>query len=289
MTHLDQTLSKNIEDQLVARNLRGMKTVQPALESGYILRAAQLMLSAKGTVLIGTGFPVIDTFETDGPVGAIALYNAFERLGAHPILVCGAPLSVALSSRYRVHEIKVGPHDKQNEEATDALLALNPELIVSIERPGQAADGKYYNMRGEDISARAGCFDSFFRHATCPTIAIGDGGNEIGMGNIQKALQQLDIQAAATPCTELVIADVSNWAALGLIAMLSYLTQQDLLQDIDSVQVLSFLSERGSVDGVTRENTLTEDGLDASEGLQLLAQLKQTVQKYGLEQQERTS
>lgn len=277
MNTIAQTLSCDIENLLVERNLRGMKTVQGALPAGYVLRAAQLMLPIRGRVLIGTGFPVVDTFETDGPVGAIALYNAFEALGAEPVIVCGPPLSDELADQYRVHPLKVGPHESQDQEALAALKELEPELIVSIERPGQAADGKYYNMRGEDISPRAACFDSFFHHATCPTIAIGDGGNEIGMGNIQEALKDLDIQAAATGCNELVIADVSNWAALGLIAMLDWLTGQELLQKIDSIGVLKFLSERGSVDGVTRENTLTEDGLPAQDGIDLIDRLQALV------------
>jgi hypothetical protein len=277
MNTIAQTLSCDIENLLVERNLRGMKTVQGALPAGYVLRAAQLMLPIRGRVLIGTGFPVVDTFETDGPVGAIALYNAFEALGAEPVIVCGPPLSDELADQYRVHPLKVGPHESQDQEALTALKELEPELIVSIERPGQAADGKYYNMRGEDISPRAACFDSFFHHATCPTIAIGDGGNEIGMGNIQEALKDLDIQAAATGCNELVIADVSNWAALGLIAMLDWLTGQELLNKIDSLGVLKFLSERGSVDGVTRENTLTEDGLPAQDGIDLIDRLQALV------------
>jgi len=272
-----QKLSIEIETILVERNLRGMKTVQGALSQGYILRAAQLMLPIRGRVLIGTGFPVVDTFETDGPVGAIALYQAFEALGAEPVIVCGPPLSDELSKNYRVHSLKVGPHGERDQEALQALKSLTPELIVSIERPGMAADGNYYNMRGEDISARAACFDTFLHHADCPTIAIGDGGNEIGMGNIQHALKDLDIQAAATECTELVIADVSNWAALGLIAMIDWLTGQDLLGDLDSLAVLQYLSERGSVDGVTRDNTLTEDGLPAQDGIDLIARLREVV------------
>jgi hypothetical protein len=278
-TSIAQQLSIEIENILVERNLRGMKTVQSALTAGYILRAAQLMLPIRGCVLIGTGFPVVDTFETDGPVGAIALYQAFEALGAQPIIVCGAPLSDQLAKHYRVHSLKIGPHGDRDQEALKTLKNLKPELIVSIERPGMAADGNYYNMRGEDISARAACFDTFMTHTTCPTIAIGDGGNEIGMGNIQEALKDLDIQAAATECTELVIADVSNWAALGLIAMLDWLTGQDQLGQLDSMAVLKYLSQRGSVDGVTRDNTLTEDGLPAQDGIDLIARLRQRVKK----------
>jgi hypothetical protein len=274
-----EALSIEIENILVERNLRGMKTVQGALTPGYVLRAAELILPVKGRVLIGTGFPVIDTFETDGPVGAIALYQSLEALGAEPVIVCGPPLSDQLQKDYRVYSLKVGPHEGRNEEAINALNDLNPQLIISIERPGMAADGNYYNMRGEDISARAACFDTFLQHAKCPTIAIGDGGNEIGMGNIQEALQNLDIQAAVTECSELIIADVSNWAALGLIAMIDFLTKSDLLDKLDSMSILKYLSKRGSVDGVTRDNTLTEDGLPAQYGIDLTARLRMLVKQ----------
>ncbi|MBU3068899.1 DUF4392 domain-containing protein [Aestuariicella sp. G3-2] len=270
----EQTLSQQIEDLLVARNPRGMKEVQPALTPGYYRRAARLMRDVKGTVLIGTGFPVVDTFETDGPVGAIALYNALETLGAKPVIVCGPPLSTSMADQFRVHEIQVGPHSNREQEAQQALQQLQPELIISIERPGQASDGNYYNMRGEDISPRAACFDTFMQQASCPTIAIGDGGNEIGMGNIQDALKNLDIVPAATTCSELVIADVSNWAAHGLIALLGWWNKQDLLADIDPLAILQYLSERGSVDGVTRLNELTEDGMPASEGMQVIQELR---------------
>jgi hypothetical protein len=145
-------LSRTIEDILVARNLRGMQTVQPHLEPGYCLRAARILQNCTGNILIGTGFPVVKTFETDGPVGAIAMYEAFEKLGATPTIVCGRPLSQVLAAKYRVHEIRVGDHDKREHEALEALEQLRPDAIISIERPGQAADGNYYNKIG-----RASC------------------------------------------------------------------------------------------------------------------------------------
>ncbi len=272
-------MSRQIENLLVSRNLRGMAKVQEALAPGYCLRAAELMnhcVEKKGTVLIGTGFPVVDTFETDGPVGAISLYRAMEKLGAKPVLVCGAPLSQALSADYRVQEIQVGEVDQgeREAEARQALSLLKPDLIISIERPGQAADGGYYNMRGESISPRSACFDTFMRQAQCPTIAIGDGGNEIGMGNVQQALQELDIVPAATCCDELVVADVSNWGGHGLVALLGRLQGEDLLADFSNEAVLRYLSERGSVDGVTRRNELTEDSLPCADGQALIGELR---------------
>ena len=149
--------------------------------------------------------------------------------------------------------------------------------MVAIERPGQAADGGYYNMRGESISARTACFDTFITQAPCPTLAIGDGGNEIGMGKVTAALQELNIVPAVTTCDELLVADVSNWGAYGLIAFLSVWHNEDLLARIDPQAILAYLSELGSVDGVTRINELTEDGLAPSEGLSVIAEIRQAI------------
>ena len=129
-------------------------------------------------------------------------------------------------------------------------------------------------MRGEDISDRCACFDHFLESADCPTIAIGDGGNEIGMGNISEELAQLDIIPSATTCDELLIADVSNWGALGVIAILGYWQKADLLATISPRAVLHYLSERGSVDGVSRENTVTEDSLPVEAGEAVLKELR---------------
>ena len=276
MTPNDElALSRRIEDILVARNLRGMKTVQPALEPGYCLRAARILQGCDGNVIIGTGFPVVKTFETDGPVGAIALYEVLEKLGATPHIVCGKPLSSALAEKFHVHEISVGDHDRREQEALDALQALQPQAIVSIERPGQAADGEYYNMRGESISAYTACFDSFMRLCDCPTVAIGDGGNEIGMGKVAEALKELAIVPAATGCDELIVADVSNWGAYGIISFLSLWSERDFLREIVPLDILRYISELGSVDGVTRENRLTEDSLDPREGESVIQELRE--------------
>ena len=118
----DLALSRTIEDILVARNLRGMKSVQPYLKPGYCMRAANILRHCKGHVFIGTGFPVVDTFETDGPVGTIALYDALETLGASPVIVCGRPISGLLASKYRVHEIRVGDHDQRGQRRDSSTI-----------------------------------------------------------------------------------------------------------------------------------------------------------------------
>ncbi len=272
MTELE--LSQAIEDVLVARNPRNMQTAQAALTPGYYLRAAKYLEGLNGAVIIGTGFPVGDTFETDGPVGAIALYDTLKALGADPWLACAAPLSRALQDDYQVLELRAADLASAQLEAAKNLQKLNPVALISIERPGLTDDGCYYNMRGENITARCGFFDPYVQAALCPTIAIGDGGNEIGMGNIARAISELDINVAVTRCDELLVADVSNWGAYGLISFLGLWAGQDLLAKLSPSDILQYLSNKGSVDGVTRENTTTEDGLPASEGYSVIKELQ---------------
>jgi hypothetical protein len=271
----EQGLSEAIEALLVARNLRQMAVARRALEPGYYLRGARHLHGTSGTVIIATGFPVADTFETDGPVGAMALYGALQTLGARPVIACGTPLSHALASHYRVLELRARDLESARREAREQLQALKPEAIVVIERPGIAGDGRYYNMHGEDISTACHCFDPYISEASCPTIAIGDGGNEIGMGNIAERLTDIDVTVSVTRCDELLVADVSNWGAYGMIALLALWSGRDLLRSVSPLELLRHVSARGSVDGVTGENTLTEDGLHARSGLHVIRQLRE--------------
>ena len=266
--------SMRIENRLVALNPRGMRSIQSVLPSGYVQRAATMIYQRKGVVFIGTGFPVLDTFETDGPLGAIAIYEALDTLGFTPVLVCGRPLSDVLVQRYRVRQLTVGDLSDAKAQASSALSEETPVAIISIERPGLSNEGRYFNMRGEDISAKCACFDEFLIQARCPTVAIGDGGNEIGMGNATAALASLDITPAATPCDELVVADVSNWGGYALVALWGMWAKRDLLAEFDMHGVLAYLSANKSVDGVTRKNTLTEDGMSLDKGDALLADLR---------------
>ncbi|NRQ42852.1 DUF4392 domain-containing protein [Rheinheimera sp. YQF-2] len=271
-------LSQQIEQLLVRQNLRGMASLKPHLRPGYILRAARVINQCRGTVLIGTGFPVLNTFETDGPVGAIGLYQLLKCLGAAPVIVCGDPLYSALKADYQCYQISVNQFDALPAIAEAALAQLKPQLVISIERPGFNAQQRYANMRGEDISARCASFDYFLTQAPCPTIGIGDGGNEIGMGNLLQAVSALNITPCVTECDELIVADVSNWAAWGIAAMVSLLRGENLLAGAEPLTILQYLSAKGSVDGVTRLNTLTEDGLAHTEGQQLIDDLSTLIQ-----------
>ena len=145
-----------------------------------------------------------------------------------------------------------------------------PALVISIERPGAAADGRCYNMAGEDISDRCGQVEPYLTQANCPTIAIGDGGNELGMGNVLESLAALNIKPAVSQCEELIVADVSNWAAYALCAVTDWLAGNLHDTSPEILSELEYLISKGAIDGVTGEATPTEDGFAAVEGQDLV-------------------
>ena len=272
------SLSAAIEARLVEGNPRGMQTLRRALEPGYCLRAARTLADAR-RVIIGTGFPVEETFETDGPPGAMALARALAARGTDVHLACAPPIARVLAEHFAVLELSAFDHASARREAGERLAAIRPDAVVSIERPGLAADGRYYNMRGEDISERCAIFDDYLRLADCPTIAIGDGGNEIGMGRLATEIAALAIPAAATGCDELIVADVSNWGAYALVALLDPDRGAAALNAIAHREMLEALAAAGGVDGVTRAATATEDGLRAAVGERLIADLRRLVEQ----------
>ena len=258
--------SHSIESLLTRQNHRGMDDIRRGLPPGYLLRAARTLIDHIGAVFIVTGFPVADTFETDGPAGALAMYRLAERLGGTPTIISDPTVVSALRASYRCHTIT---HDSERD-ARELFAQREPQVVISIERPGAAQDGSYYNMAGEDISHACLTAEPYLAHANCPTIAIGDGGNELGMGNVAKGLSTLNIRAAASTVDELIVADVSNWAAYALCAFTDWLvgntpgTIGQIQIDIDS------LVAQGAVDGVTRQPTATEDGFSLADTAALM-------------------
>lgn len=266
--------SQHIEKIILQFNTRGMVPLAQAMPGGYCRRAARLIENNKGTVLIGTGFPVNGSFETDGPLGAVAMYRVLSHLGYDPVFVCGPPLARILAGRFQTYELPILAWQDSVPVVQKVLDKLQPTLMLSVERPGITASGRYFNMNGRDISAFTAKFDLFFNFGTCATIAFGDGGNEIGMGNVNHLLTELPIVPSVTTCDELVIATVSNWGVYGVIAELSDIVSQDLFSCFKPVATLSYLMSNGGMDGVTTEATPTEDGFPMAVGDQIIRQLR---------------
>jgi hypothetical protein len=227
----------SIETIILAQDKRGIAALRPHLPPHYCMETARFLLTHPGTVFIATGFYIFDAQapETDGPPGALAIGNALMALGRQVVYVSDAytaPLLTHLAGPVaEVVDFPIADAQASQQYATELLTRFDPAMLIAIERCGLTHVGTYLNMRGRDISATTARVDELFlQHPH--TIGIGDGGNEIGMGNLAPhipAVGTLPDVPATTCTTHLVIASVANWGAYGLIAALSKLVDQNLL------------------------------------------------------------
>jgi hypothetical protein len=98
------------------------------------------------------------------------------------------------------------------------------------------------------------------------TIGVGDGGNEIGMGNVRARVRHAGRLAARIASIvrvdHLVVAGVSNWGAYGIVAHLGRLAGRLLLHTPDDERrLVDACVAAGACDGVTRRREPTVDGL----------------------------
>lgn len=266
-----------VEEVLLTHSSRGMERVREYLEPGYCGRAAKMLLEARGNVLIGTGFPVKGVFETDGPVGAVSIYAVLDNLGAVPVFVCAPPISRILSMRYRTCEFPIAKDPQSRELGKRIMEEYDPSLLVSVERAGRNRHGQYTNFQGVDISDHTAKLDILFDMAVCPTLAFGDGGNEIGMGKALPAFDHLDIEPSVTGCDELVISTVTNWGVYGAIAVMSRITSVNLFNSFDPEEIMGFLVENGAIDGITHRQEMSEDGFHYTTGLEIIERLSSVL------------
>ena len=269
---------RTVEEVILQHGDRGIERVAGCLPPHYCLRAAEALWACpRGCVLLATGFPVRGTYETDGPIAAVGLYGALMHLGFEPHFVAAPPIAHVLAERYRVIEFPILSMQESLRPARDLLADRRPVAMISIERPGHAADGRCYNMAHQDISDHAAKLGVLFDAAECLTIGVGDGGNEIGMGNVQDALAGLEIRPCVVRVTHLIAATTSNWGVYGLMACLSHLSGRPLLDDVDEHAVFDFFLSRHAVDGRTLRREKTVDGhhLDRTTGI--LGQLREVI------------
>jgi hypothetical protein len=234
--------------------------------------AARSLARARRT-LVTTGFSVgPGQPETDGPPGAAALGRALRLLGQKVAFVTdeiAVPLvEAALEALGETATVITFDGDGSLRAARRFLSAESPTHLVSIERPGRARDGDYRSARGESVRAWNAPLDALFLAAPrrVTTIGIGDGGNEIGMGNVRGRITRVDARArsiaSVVKVKHLVVAGTSNWGAYGVVAELSRLTGRALLHSSEEeTRMVEACVAAGAVDGITRRREPTVDGL----------------------------
>ena len=184
-----------------------------------------------------------------------------------------------------------------------------PSLIVACERAGPARDGVCYTMRGVSMSKLVAPLHKLVVERQCQSagqpppscVAIGDGGNELGMGKVMDAVEKhipLGKKiGCVVPADRLIASSVSNWGAYGLAAAVALCRAQidprfgktDAAADSaivhewinrclpteqDEVDLLDRCVKAGCRDGVTGKMEATVDGMPLEHSLQCLRDIR---------------
>ena len=211
-----------------------------------LVAAAALALNGPpGRVLIAGGAAVpghMPVGENDGPIGSVVLARALVRIG-HEVAIVTDPVAAepfrgllrSLGGCDGVRVIEIGLGD----EAMQRELAAGFDIYCAIERLGGNPHGIIYGATGVSRAPHRANLDRLFqlaRERGAPTIGIGDGGNEIGFGNIHRQMMDRLSEFAfceRTPCgggvysavntDVLLVANTSNMGAHAVVAGLALL------------------------------------------------------------------
>jgi hypothetical protein len=256
---------------------RGIGQMALAAGAGNLHTAFHTIWKADN-VMLCTGFNVCldehgnPTPETDGPVGTAILAYAGYVTGKSVVVVADnhnchlVREALLILDRACARHVKFGPVSAQLGTKLEQMQAIvdkhNVDAIVHTEVPGRNNMGIYSNMRGIPIGSFNAPLDEVMNIANgldVPTIGVGDGGNEAGMGGltgVPKALNGNEMQAVVQAKHQ-ILAWNSN---LGAIALAEILLAANGKPRSCSAAQLGQLIERtlneGGVDGVSRGRIL---------------------------------
>ena len=276
----------------LARRDPGSRGLASFAETHELLAAAGTLLSGQRVILL-TGFCIRVALigETDGPSGSLALADALRQLGKEVVLLTDRHSAALLDAGSRIYGAPFTTHSLSLEqtaadrEILDLLSSFSPTEVVSIERPGSALDGHRYSMRGEILDDLVPAADRLLEPGfsrAYRTIAVGDGGNELGFGKLRETLKARvahgELIFCATPADYMIPAGISNWGAHALAAALSLLAGRCLLHPpARELAVLEAMVTAGAVDGCTRRNEVSVDGLPWPEYARVIADIHEEV------------
>lgn len=258
-------------------------------------------IGAKDTVFIITGF-ILSPFnqpETDGVIGSLLLARALIMASdAKPFLICPedakkAVINCAVSIGLQVFEtagevmetpFSIGiisftkEKSKAEEQAESIINSVGlPSAVISVEAPGANAEGEYHNAAGENVTALEAKSDVLFcllRRKGVMSLAVGDLGNETGMGtigaDIRKGIPYTDrgecrcgcgggiLAASEADC--IITAATSDWGCYGLIGALAYLKKN--MEIIHTGEMEKRLIETACKSGLIDMNGPGVEGID---------------------------
>lgn len=275
-------MNKGTPEEVTLRySKRGMTLLKEYLQEDYCKRAAQKLLQApEGNVLITTGFYVAGYAETDGPMGTLAVAKALEGLGYHGIVITDKYCEGFFELKnISVEYVAIDADQSVYEEI---LEKYQPVYMISIERCGHNLENEYANMRGDSITGQTACIDTLFELAAqkkIPTIGVGDGGNEIGMGNVRQViLEKLELNPCVVTVDDLIIATTSNWGAYALAAYMAQLSGKPVFITYEEIEeYMAQIVAMGCVDGVTKQKKMGTDGFSMEVEKEIITSLREAI------------
>lgn len=258
---MDERLDKLVSLDIGGRGVEHLYAAARARQGGALVGAAADALLAVpdgATVFVTTGsvsraWISTEVGENDGPAGAAIIVRALSLAKrVHCVVLAEETLLPGMRAILTSAGLTVLPFEQAQIACKDGSLAVvtllpfttndedapseakallaryQPSLFFSTERVGRAKDGVYYSMRAIDYGMGRARIDVLFEEAIAqgvPTVAVGDGGNEIGMGVVSAAVAEHvkfgDTIAAVTPCDVLVTAACSNWGCNAIAAAMA--------------------------------------------------------------------
>ncbi|OKZ83305.1 MAG: hypothetical protein BHW06_07325 [Clostridium sp. 44_14] len=279
---MENVMNKGTPEEVTLRySKRGMTLLKEYLQKDYCKRAAEKLIQApKGNVLITTGFYVAGYAETDGPIGTLAVAKALEGLGYHGIVITDKYCEGFFELKnISVEYVAIDADQSVYEEI---LEKYRPVYMISIERCGHNLENEYANMRGDSITGQTACIDTLFELAAekkIPTIGVGDGGNEIGMGNVRQViLEKLELNPCVVTVDDLIIATTSNWGAYALAAYMAKLSGRPVFITYEEIEeYMAQIVALGCVDGVTKQKKMGTDGFSMEIEKEIITSLKEAI------------
>lgn len=298
----------------------GGRGISSLIVPGDLCSAAQLIASLphdkstarRTTVLILSGFPCCvheqPPTETDGPSGSLAIARAAIAFDYRAVIVtddCNRDVFLAACRGIPLIEIEsFPPVFTAADEERFQQLARECDLLISCERPGPSRDGNCYTMRGVNMNEH-GLMAPLHRFVelrqNIPFIAIGDGGNELGMGKVydkvvtNPLIRHGDRIGCVVAADRLITAGVSNWGGYALAAAAALLYAQKTSHERDSadsdeliyrylnrclptdqeeVDLAHRIYAAGCRDGVTGQVEATVDGIPLEVSLHRLRDIR---------------
>lgn len=270
---------------------RGIDSLVKAAKGGLLGAARSIAEHSHPHVAIITGFFMPNGNppcpETDGPIGSALLAATLHNVGVSIRIVTDslcyqavktAAIAAGVSDDIPFDIVAVG-EVKENQHSVASLLEFWQSLpspishIISIERPGPGKDNIVRNMRGEDVTAYTAPLHLLFEDEKIITVGIGDGGNELGMGNIPREIIASNIRhgekiACRIKCDYLIVCGVSNWGATGLLLALCLLRRdwkaeitKKLNPEIEFHILETLINQGLAIDGIRGIPSLSVDNL----------------------------